>query len=207
MRPPDPSLPAALRWLAFAWLAVYVPSYAMAYPLSNFLFLCNLSAALTAWALWRGSVLLLSSQAVALPLIGAVWSIDVLSRVLTGHHVIGGTAYMWDARLPLFTRLLSLYHVAMPLVQAAALRRVGYDRGGYALQAGIAVTAVIAGRWCDPQANVNFAFADPFFGRQWGGPVTHVASIAGALVLVVYPLMHLALARAFPPPSPRPSAG
>jgi hypothetical protein len=186
---------------------VYVPSYALSYPLSNFVFLCNLSAALTSWALWRGGVLLLSSQAVSMPLIGAVWSIDVLSRLVTGHHLIGGTAYMWDAGLPLFTRLLSLYHVVLPVVQLAVLRRTGYDRRGYALQSAIAVAAVIAGRWCDPQANVNFAFADPFFHRAWGGPVTHVALIAGALVLVVYPLMHLALARAFPPPAPRPSAG
>ena len=179
---------------------MYVASYAVTYPLTNFVFLCNLSAVLTAWALWRGHVLLLSSQAVALPLIGAAWSIDVLSRLLTGHHLIGGTAYMWDARLPLFTRLFSLYHVALPLVQLLALRRAGYDRRGYALQSGIAVAAVIAGRWCDPQANVNFAFVDPFFHRQWGGPVTHVALIAGALVLVVYPLMHLALSKAFEPP-------
>jgi hypothetical protein len=185
---------------------VYVPSYAIAYPLTNFVFLCNLSAALTAWALWRGHVLLLSSQAVGLPLIGAAWTIDVVSRLLTGHHLIGGTEYMWDPRFPLPTRLLSLYHVGAPVAQMLALRRAGYDRRGYALQAGIAVAAVIAGRWCRPEANVNFAFADPFFRRAWGGPVTHVALISGALVLVVYPLVHLALARVFPPPAPTSSA-
>jgi hypothetical protein len=189
------------------WLAVYVPSYAIAYPLTNFVFLCNLSALLTAWALWRGQVLLLSSQAVGLPLIGAVWTIDVLSRLATGHHLVGGTEYMWDKHYPLFTRLLSLYHVAAPAAQMLALRRWGYDRRGYPLQAGIALAAVTAGRWCGPAANVNFAFADPFFRRAWGGPVTHVALIAGALALVAYPLMHVALARTFPPPGVRPSAG
>jgi hypothetical protein len=186
---------------------VYVPSYAFAYPLTNFIFLCNLSVVLTAWALWRGQVLLLSSQAVGLPLIGAAWTIDVLSRLLTGHHLIGGTEYMWDPRYPLFTRLLSLYHVAVPAAQMAALSRSGYDRRGYPLQAGIALAAVVAGRCCGPAANINFAFTDPFLGRAWGGAVTHVALIAGALGLVVYPLVHLALARVFPPPAERPSAG
>jgi hypothetical protein len=181
-------------------LAVYLPSYAIAYPLTNFLFLCNLSALLTAWALWRGNVLLLSSQAVSLPLIGAAWTIDVSSRLLTGQHLIGGTEYMWDARFPLFTRLLSLYHVAVPVALMACLRRTGYDRRGYPLQAAIALAAVVAGRFGDPAANINYAFADPFFKRAWGGPVTHVALIAGTLALVVYPLAHLALARAFPPP-------
>ncbi len=171
------------------------------------MFLCNLSAVLTAWALWRSHVLLLSSQAVGLPLISAVWTVDVLSRLLTGHHLIGGTQYMWDARLPLFTRLLSLYHVAIPLAQVAALRRTGYDRRGYALQCAIALLAVIAGRLCGPQGNINYAFTDPILHRAWGGPITHVALMVAGLTLVVYPLMHGALARAFPPPPRVPSAG
>jgi hypothetical protein len=193
--------------VALLWLAVYLPAYAIAYPLTNFIFLCNLSALLTAWALWRGDVLLLSSQAVSLPLIGAAWAADVSSRLLTGQHLIGGTEYMWDARFPLFTRLLSLYHVWLPVALLAAVRRAGYDRRGYPLQAAIALLAVVAGRFCGPAANVNFAFTDPFFKRAWGGPATHVALVAGALALVVYPVAHLALSRVFPPPPARPSAG
>lgn len=183
---------------------MYVPAYAIAYPLTNFLFLCNLGVLLTAIALWRGNALLLSSQAVGLPLIGAVWTVDVLSRLLTGHHLIGGTEYMWDPRYPLATRLLSLYHVAVPAVQLYALGRAGYDRRGYLLQSGIAVAAVIAGRCGGPGANLNYAFTDPIWKRAWGGPVTHLALIAGSLVLVVYPLVHAVLARAFAPPAPAP---
>lgn len=153
-------------------------------------------------------MLLLSGQAVGLPVIGAVWTLDVLSRLVTGHHLIGGTQYMWDARLPLFTRLLSLYHVAIPLAQLLALRRTGYDRRGYALQSAIALLAVVAGRLCDgPDVNINYAYTDPILHRAWGGPVTHVALMAGGLTLVVYPLMHLALRRAFPPPARVASAG
>jgi hypothetical protein len=32
-----------LKWLAIAWLLVYLPSYAFAYGMANFLFLCNLT--------------------------------------------------------------------------------------------------------------------------------------------------------------------
>ena len=192
-----------LRWAALGFLLVYLPAYVMAYPLSNFVFVCNLGAVLTAVALWRGNDLLLSSQAVGLPVIGAAWAVDVLSRLATGQHLIGGTAYMWDERFPLLTRLLSLYHVVLPVVQLAVLRRTGYDRRGYALQSAVAVVAVAAGRFCPPAANVNYAFVDPFFRRSWDGPVGHVALMAGGLVLVVYPLMHLALSKAFPPPATR----
>ncbi|MBZ0090028.1 MAG: hypothetical protein K8H90_06590, partial [Thermoanaerobaculia bacterium] len=41
----------ALRWLGPLWLAIYLPSYAVAYGLANFLFLCNLGVVLTAIAL------------------------------------------------------------------------------------------------------------------------------------------------------------
>jgi hypothetical protein len=189
-----------LRGLALAWLVVYVASYSIAYPLTNWVFLCNLGALLTALALWRGDVLLLSSQAVGLPVIGAVWTLDVATRLATGHHLVGGTEYMWDPRYPLFTRLLSLYHVVLPIAQLSALRRTGYDRRGYLLQSAIAVAAVTAGRFCGPSANVNFSWFDPLLKRSWDGPVGHVALISGALVLVVYPLVHLGLTKAFGPP-------
>jgi hypothetical protein len=187
-----------LRWAALAFVLVLVPAYAAAYGPANFLFLCNLSVFLTTIGLFAGSRLLLSSQAVGLLAIAAAWTLDLTLRVLLGRHVIGGTEYMWDARFPLATRLLSFYHVAESVVLLYALRRLGYDRRAYLLQSGIAVTAVAAGRLCGPAANVNHAFVDPVCGRAWGGALTHVAVIAGALVLVVYPLTHLALARWLP---------
>jgi hypothetical protein len=182
-----------LRWAALAFLAVYLPAYALAYGLANFLFLCNLSVILGAIGIWTTSRLLLSSQAVAVLLVGAAWTLDVLGRVVLGRHLIGGTEYMWDPQWPLFTRLLSLYHVALPVALVHALRRVGYDARGYWLQAGIAIVMVGVGRLFGPQANINNAFVDPILKRSWGGALTHLAVVAGFLVLVAYPLSHLLL--------------
>jgi hypothetical protein len=190
-----------LRWVALLFLAVYVPSYTIAYGAANFVFLCNLAVFLTALGLWLGSPLVLSSQALCCLVVGAVWSVDVASRVATGRHWIGGTEYLWDARWPLFTRLLSFYHVALPLVLLRALRRAGYDRRALLLQSAIAVAAIVAGRLLGPAANVNHAFLDPFFKRSWGPAPVHVAVVAGALVGVVYPVTHLALRRLFPGPA------
>jgi len=189
-----------LRWAALAFVLVLVPAYAAAYGPANFLFLCNLSVFLTTIGLWTGSRLLLSSQAVGLLAIAAAWTLDLALRLLLGRHLIGGTEYMWDQRFPLVTRLLSFYHVAESAVLLYALRRLGYDRRGYLLQSAIAIAAVWAGRLLGPSANVNHAFVDPLFRRAWGGAASHVAAVAGTLVLVVYPLTHLALARAFRAP-------
>jgi hypothetical protein len=108
---------------------------------------------------------------------------------------------MWDPQWPLFTRLLSLYHPALPLVLVFALRRIGYDPRGCWLQSAIAVVAVAAGRLFPPAVNLNYAYVEPLFKRTWGGrggPVTHVAAVAGFLALVAYPLTHLLLLRLCP---------
>jgi hypothetical protein len=184
-----------LRWAAAAFLAVYVPAYALAYGLANFLFLCNLSVVLAGVGIWTCSRLLLSSQAVATLLVGAAWTLDFASRLVAGRHLMGGTEYMWDPQWPLFTRLLSLYHVVLPPLLFLAVRRVGYDRRGYGLQAAIAVAVVAAGRLFGPEANINYAFVEPLFQRTWGPPAAHVTAVSGFLALGVYPLAHLALAR------------
>lgn len=186
-----------LRWVALGFTCVLVPAYLSAYGPANFAFLCNLSVFLTTIGLFAGSRLLLSSQAVGLLAIAAAWTLDLVLRVVLGRHLIGGTEYMWDARFPLATRLLSFYHVGASAVLLHALRRLGYDRRGYPLQCAIALAAVAVGRLLGPAANVNHAFVDPVFHRSWGGPVVHVAAIAGTLTLVVYPLTHLVLTRAF----------
>jgi hypothetical protein len=180
-----------------AWLTVYVPAYAAAYGLANFLFLCNLSVLLVCLGVWRGSALLVSSQAVGELLVSSVWTLDVVTRFVAGRHLIGGTEYMWDARWPLFTRLLSLHHVAFPIFALWTLRRLGYDRRGILLQSAIAAVAVSLGRLFGPEANVNSAFTDPIFHRSWGPAPVHIAVVAGGLILVVYPLTHLLLSRAF----------
>jgi len=191
-----------LRLAALAFLAVYLPAYALAYGLANFLFLCNLAVILAAVGFVTANRLLLSSQAIAILLVGAAWTLDFGSRLLLGRHLIGGTEYMWDAQWPLFARLLSLYHVVLPLALVYALRRVGYDRRGYGLQSAIALAGVALGRLFGPQANINFAFADPFLKRSWGPAASHLAVVWGFLVLVAYPLSHLLLERLCRPPAP-----
>jgi hypothetical protein len=187
-----------VRWVALACLAVYLVTYTRVYGMANFLFLCNLSVILVVLGLWTGSALLLSSQAVGLLLVGTAWGLDVLSWFLFGVHAIGGTEYMWDPQYPWFARLLSLYHVVLPVTLFWALRRVGYDRRGYALQCLIAVVGVALGRLFPAAMNLNGAHTDPLFGRSWGGPVVHVLAVTGFLAAVVYPLAHLALSRALP---------
>jgi hypothetical protein len=190
-----------VEWIGLVWLLVYLPVYQSAYGLRNFLFLCNIGVILTAIGLIARSRLLISSQAIAAPVIALAWAIDMAWKFATGDFLYGATSYMWDPAFPLFARLLSLYHVAWPLLLWWLLRRIGYDPRGWPLQAAIAALAMIAGRWLAPAAeNINFAWADPFWGRQLGPAPMHLLICWGVLSVVAYGATHTLLRRAFPRP-------
>ena len=196
-----------LGWLGLLWLAVYLPVYASAYGVRNFLFLCNIGVILTAIGLIVRSRWLLSSQAVAAPVIALAWMLDAGWKLATGDFLYGATAYMWDPAFPLSARLLSLYHVAWPVLLWAVLRRTGYDPRGLRLQLAIAAVAMIAARLLAPASeNINFAWADPFLGRQFGPAWLHLVICWGLLSMVAYGATHAALRRLLPAPGPAAAA-
>jgi hypothetical protein len=184
-------------------LAVWFPTYAAFWGFGNFVQLCDLAVFLTVASVWTGSALLLSSQAVGSLVINFIWVLDVASRLVTGHHLIGGTEYMWDARYPLWVRLLSLYHVAVPVVLLWAVRRKGYDPRGWLLQAAISVPVLIVSRLLDPARNLNFAHVDPILHISFRPAPLHLAIILFSLIAVIYWPTHQILLRAFPPAASR----
>jgi hypothetical protein len=170
-----------------------VPAYWRTWGASNFLQLCDIAVLLTCIGFWADSRLLISSQAVSSLLVDLVWTLDASWRLLLGRHLLGGTEYFFDARYPLWVRLLSLFHIVMPPLFLWTLHRAGYDRRGFALQSLIALLVFIASRFTSPAKNMNFAFTDPFFHRSWGPPPVHVAISFLFMVIVVYLPTHLVL--------------
>ena len=83
-----------------------------------------------------------------------------------------------------------------PTLLWVCLRRLGYDRRGWALQSGIAALALVTCRLVTlPVENVNYVFADPLFGRTFGPPLVHVLVIWAVLCGVLYGATHLLLRR------------
>lgn len=190
-----------LRWFSLLWMIVWLPAYFRVWGWANLLHLCDVAVILTFIGIWSANSLLLSSQAVGSLAPGLFWILDVGCRLISGHFLIGGTDYMWDSRYPLWVRLLSTFHVALPLVLLWTLRRVGYDRRGFALQAAIAAALLIGSRFLAEELNMNYAFRDPVFHRVWGPVPFHLATILIPLVLLMYLPAHLLLVRLFPPPT------
>lgn len=173
-----PLFPLWVRWASLVWLAVWVPSYALYWGWANFLHLCDIAVLLACIGFACSNVLLLSSQAVSSLIGDLLWCLDAGWRLFAGRHLTGGTEYMWDTRFPLWVRLLSLFHVVLPMLLLAALRRAGYDRRALLLQSGIAMVLLGVSRFLGPTQNLNYAFADPIFHRAFGPAPIHLALIS-----------------------------
>ena len=167
-------------WLKLGWtvwVIAWFPLYWKQYGLQNFLFFCDLGNLFLMLALWLESPLIFSWQATGLLLFQTLYSIDLAGAFITGLHIVGGTEYMFDPSIPLFLRLLSLFHVVTPPLLLWGIWRLGYDRRGWLFQTLTACVVVPVNYLWRPQFDVNWA-RGPFFREQHAMP--------GPLYLLVY---------------------
>ncbi|HEX6802521.1 MAG TPA: hypothetical protein VF133_02495 [Terriglobales bacterium] len=157
MRNRQARIPVSLKigWTLF--VVVWAPVYWKQYGAQNFLFYCDIGNLLILAGLWIESRLLISWQSVGLLVFQFLYAVDLLGASISGHHVIGGTEYMFDAAIPFFVRLLGLYHLVVLLLLLGCVRRLGYDRNAWKWQvAELWVLLPINFSW-RPGYNVNFA--------------------------------------------------
>ncbi|HVB86125.1 MAG TPA: hypothetical protein VNK23_05585 [Candidatus Dormibacteraeota bacterium] len=200
VRPSGPGFPAWVRWGAAAWLLFWLVTYWIVWGPQTFSYLCDISVIVTCIGLWTNNPLLISSQAVSSLIVDAMWALDAAFRAIAGRQIFGGTEYLFNPSHPLWIRLLSLYHVAWPVLLLWALHRAGYDRRGWKLQAGIVTVAFVAARFTPAAQNINFAYRLPVVNRPFGPAPLHVAVSILLMIFVVYWPTHCALRKIFPPP-------
>lgn len=170
-------------WLKIGWtlwVAVWAPIYWTHYGAQNLLFFCDLGNLVVAAGLWLESPFLISWQATGLLLFQTLFALDLAVAVLTGRHVLGATAFMFDPKLPLALRLLSLFHVVMPPLLLWCIHRLGYDPRGWKAQTLLTWILVPINYFWRPQYDVNWA-RGPFFQEQ--------RMVPGGLYLLAYLLI------------------
>lgn len=187
MLDPNPrrTLPRWLKLAYTAWFVFWVPIYWIDNGPANFLWLCDVANILLLAAIWMESALLVSSQAVSVLLIQFAWVIDVGTRLVAGFHPIGGTEYMFESWRPLLSRLLSLFHVFVPILLLYAIWRLGYDRRGWRLQTLICWLVLPLSFWAgEPSQNLNFLWSPFGIDQVWMPPPVFL--VVG---MVAYPLL------------------
>jgi hypothetical protein len=194
---PRAQLHPLFRWAVLLWLLVWLPVNLQAWGWQNMMHFCDVGAVIACLGIFMQLPLLFSSQAVGSLIVGVLWSLDIVWRLVAGHHLVGGTEYMWDDHHALWIRLLSTFHIALPLVLLWAISKMGYDTRALALQSAIAAVLLIFSRFLSPALNMNYAFQDPLFHRAWGPAPVHLAIIFAGTVVFLYWPTHVLLGKTF----------
>lgn len=204
-------LPLWTKLVFTAFMAVLVPVYLRDYGWTNFLYFCDVALFCTLIALWTEKPIWASAPAVGILFPQLLWMLDFLGSAV-GLPITGMTGYMFDSKLPLFTRGLSFFHFWLPIVLVWLVWKLGYDRralGRWTLAA-----------WALMLFSYNFLPAPPapkdnpglpvnvdyVFGlndtapQTWMPPLAWLALVLIATPLLVYLPTHLALRRFAPAP-------
>jgi hypothetical protein len=207
------SIPLAARLAGGLFLAVLTPVYWHTYGVTNFLWFCDAAVILTVAGMWLESSLLISMCAVGILLPQCLWLADFACH-LFGLHLLNLTGYMFDPRIPLFTRALSLFHGWLPLLLVWLLSRLGYDRRGLPAWTFLAVILVLVSYLCAPAAgthpadpnqpiNLNYVYGFNDQKPQHGiNQNLYVVLWLGGLWLFAFLPTHLLLRKLFPVPGP-----
>jgi hypothetical protein len=201
-------IPLTAKIAVTAFLAVLVPVYLNTYGPTNFLWFCDAALIFTVAGMWRGGSLLISMCAVGILLPQCLWLADFGVNLL-GFHFLNLTSYMFDNKLPLFTRGLSLFHGWLPLLLVWLLFRLGYDKraltGWTVVAAGLMFvcyffTPPAGAHPANPNIPINLNYLYGFNDQQpqhWLNQNLYVILWFGALWLAAFLPTHLVLRKIF----------
>ena len=189
-------------------MVVFLPVYWHTYGPTNFLWFCDAALLLTFTGMWMESPLLISASTVGILLPQCLWLVDFGAH-LAGFKLLGLTSYMFDLKLPWFTRGLSLFHGWLPLLLLWLVSRCGYDRRALPLWTAIATVLALFCFFFTPAAGVHLVNANLpvnlnyVYGfndqapQHWVNQNVYVGLWLGTLWLVVFLPTHLVLLRVF----------
>ena len=121
---------------------------------------------------------------------------DFFGRLLTGHHVLDLSRYMFDTRIPRYLRALSLFHVVLPVLLVWMTHRLGYDRRAWAAQTLLALIVLpLTYAITDPAENINWVHGLGSKPQTWLPPSAYLAMLMALFPIVVYLPTHILLLR------------
>lgn len=179
------SIPLWIKLFYTAFVLALIPVYWKHWGLANFLWFSDIALFISVVALWLESQLLASMMAVGVLLPELYWNLELLVRLLTGYRMAGLTDYMWNRKHPLYLRLMSLFHVILPVLLLMMIDCFGYEPSALYYQTALAILVLfLTYKLTPPSANINWVFG------PGNNPQTRIPSRYYVLiVMLLYPLL------------------
>jgi len=189
-------IPAGLKLGYLAFVVVMVPAYLLYYGPHSFLWFSNLALLTGLLAAWLESRWLASMALVAtlLPEIG--WIVSFVGGLLGVAPLRDLVSYMFDARIPLSMRALSLYHLPLPFVLFWMTWRLGYEPRAWRLLLLVGYGVLLLSfLLAAPGRSANWVLG-PVAGepQTWMPPLVWLGAVTGGFTLIWW-LTHRFVAR------------
>ncbi len=185
-------------WIKVAYtllVAVILPTYWIEYGPINFLWFSDIALILMVPALWFENKMIASMTALSVLLLELCWIIDFAA----GGNLFGLSRYMFDSSITLHVRLLSLFHILLPLLILYVLSKIGYVRRALSYQiAFMLLILAITYSLADPNGeNINWVFGLGEQPQTSLHPLVYLSILMLAMPIVIYLPSHLILKRVF----------
>lgn len=170
--------------------------YWFRYGPGNYLWFSDIALIVTIPALWFESSLLASTMAVGVLLPELLWNVSLFSRLTLGVRLTGITDYMFEPARPLYLKLMSLFHIPLPILLIWLLWILGYDARAAAIMTLLSwVVLPLTYGLTNPYRNVNWVHGPGGEGvRQTRlHPLLYLAILMVAFPLLVYLPTHFLL--------------
>lgn len=169
-------------WLKLGYLmlaAGILTIYWFRYGPANYLWFSDIALILAIPALWLENGLLAGMLAVGVLLPETLWNLSFFCRLLTGVRITGITDYMFEPRRPLDVKILSLFHIPLPILLFWLVQELGYDSRSLPLMTLLAWLVL----------PLTYALTDPYKNINW----VHGAGGEGVKQTRLHPLVYLGL--------------
>ncbi len=180
------------------FVGLLVPVNWAQYGPGNFLWFSDIALLVTVPALWLESSLLASMMVLAVVLLELAWNVDFFVRLIAGVSLAGLSAYMFDPKISLLIRAISLFHIALPVLLVWMVSRLGYDSRAFVAQTILAwLVLPLSYLLTKPSENVNRVYGLGEKPQTWmPGPV-YLVLLMILFPLVIYLPSHLLLKEIF----------
>lgn len=194
---PD-QIPLWLKLSYTLFVCLLVPVNWVQYGPGNFLWFSDIALLTTVPALWLESPLLASMMALAVVLLELVWNVDFFVRLIAGASMTGLSGYMFDPKISLTIRAVSLFHIALPVLLLWMLYRLGYDSRAFVAQTLLAwVVLPLSYLLTEPSDNVNRVYGFGEKPQTWMPAPLFLALLMVLFPIVVYLPTHLVFEKVF----------
>ena len=115
-----------IKWFLIIFCSILIPIYIYHYGIINFLWFSDIGLLLTLISLVRKNPIYISVASLGFLLFELTWAASFFLELFLDISFFHLTSYMFDVNYPLYLRLLSLFHLFMPVIWFYYLNKWGY---------------------------------------------------------------------------------